>query len=251
MNSVGHLHHPTSALPQPRFVQRRAILAAVAAALVVAAIMGLKLGALPELPAKIVLGGSIAVFFGTALAAVRPPERAGPVARRAAPDPDYRGPVADNDDVRPPSEHERVRGLAGQAWRGLERFCFRSSSDGCCGGAKSLRGGEARVELCGDAQRRIRCWAHRLCVTVASRCAGAPRPPCPDALAQPGEPRRPLPRRGPLGPRAAARPASTRRCAAARCPGILILCAYPGLPLPLFHIGSTGAGADRVPYRSC
>jgi hypothetical protein len=111
MNTAGHLYHPTSALPQARFIQRWAILATLAAALVVAAIMGLELGALPELPAKIVLGVSIAVFFGAALAAVRPPARAGPGARRAALHPDDRGPVADND-IRRPSEHERL-----QAWR--------------------------------------------------------------------------------------------------------------------------------------
>ena len=112
MNTAGHLHHPASALRPARFMQRWAILATLAAAVVLAAIMGLKLGALPELPAKIVLGVSIAVFFGTALAAVRPPERPGPAARRAAPHPDDRAPVADNDDNRRPSEDERV-----QAWR--------------------------------------------------------------------------------------------------------------------------------------
>ena len=112
MNTAGHLHHPASALPPARFMQRWAILATLAAAVVLAAIMGLKLGALPELPAKIVLGVSIAVFFGTALAAVRPPERPGPAARRPAPHPDDKAPVADNDDNRRPSEDERV-----QAWR--------------------------------------------------------------------------------------------------------------------------------------
>ena len=112
MNTAGHLHHPASALPPARFMQRWAILATLAAALVLAAIMGLKLGALPEVPAKIVLGVSIAVFFSAALAAVRSPELAGPAARRAAPHPDDRAPVADNDDIRRPSEDERV-----QAWR--------------------------------------------------------------------------------------------------------------------------------------
>jgi hypothetical protein len=112
MNTAGHLHHPASALRPARFMQRWAILATLAAAVVLAAIMGLKLGALPELPAKIVLAVSIAVFFGTALAAVRPPERTGPAARRAAPYPDDSAPVADNDDNRRPSEDERV-----QAWR--------------------------------------------------------------------------------------------------------------------------------------
>ena len=112
MNTVGHLHHPASALPRSGFRQRWANLATVAAALVVANIMGLKLGALPELPAKIVLGVSIAVFFGAALAAVTPPEGPGREARRAAPPPDDGAPVADNDDNRRPSEDERV-----QAWR--------------------------------------------------------------------------------------------------------------------------------------
>jgi hypothetical protein len=112
MNTAGHLHHPASELPPARFMQRWAILATLAAAFVLAAIMGLELGALPELPAKISLGVSIAVFFGAALAAVRPPERPGTAARRAAPPPDDRAPVADNDDMRRPSEDERV-----QAWR--------------------------------------------------------------------------------------------------------------------------------------
>jgi hypothetical protein len=112
MNTAGHLHHPAPALPPARFMQRWAILATLAAALLLAAIMGLKLGALPEFPAKIVLGVSIAVFFGAALAAVRSPELAGPAARRAAPHRDDRAPVADNDDIRRPSEDERV-----QAWR--------------------------------------------------------------------------------------------------------------------------------------
>lgn len=112
MNSAGHLYHPASALPPARFTQRWAILATLAAVFVLAAIMGLKLGALPELPAKIVLGVSIAVFFGAALAAVRPPQRPGRAARRAAPQPDDSAPVADKDDSRHPSEDERV-----QAWR--------------------------------------------------------------------------------------------------------------------------------------
>ena len=46
MNSAGHLYHPASALPPARFTQRWAILATLAAVLVLAAIMGLKLGAL-------------------------------------------------------------------------------------------------------------------------------------------------------------------------------------------------------------
>lgn len=112
MNTAGHLYHPASALPPARFMQRWAILATLAAALVVAAIIGLKLGALPQLPAKIVLGVSIAVFFGAALAAVTPPERVGPAERRVARHPDDEAPVADNDDIRRPSEDERV-----QAWR--------------------------------------------------------------------------------------------------------------------------------------
>jgi hypothetical protein len=112
MNTAGHLHHPASALPPARFIQRWAILATLAAALVLAAIMGLKLGALPEFPGKIVVGVSIAVFFGAALAAIKPPEGPGPAACRAAPPPDDSAPVAANNDNRRPSEGELV-----QTWR--------------------------------------------------------------------------------------------------------------------------------------
>lgn len=111
MNIAGHPHQPASALPASRSMQRWAILAAFSGALVLAAIMGLKLEAVPELPAKIILGVSIPVFFGTALAAI-PGARPGPAARRAGPRSDDGVPVADDDDIQSPSEDERV-----QAWR--------------------------------------------------------------------------------------------------------------------------------------
>jgi hypothetical protein len=119
MNTVGHLHHPASALPAMRSMQPWAILATLAGALVLAAIMGLRLDAVPELPAKIILGVSLAVFYGAALGAIRPPARPRPAARRPGPRPDDATPAAETDDVQrpsedvqPPSEDERVR-----AWR--------------------------------------------------------------------------------------------------------------------------------------
>ncbi len=111
MNIAGHPHQPASALPPARSMQSRAILAAFSGALVLAAIMGLKLEAVPELPAKIILGVSIPVFFGAALAAI-PRARSGPAARRAVPRPDDEAPVADDREIQSPSEDERV-----QAWR--------------------------------------------------------------------------------------------------------------------------------------
>jgi hypothetical protein len=111
MNIAGHPHQPASALPASRSMQRWAILAAFSGALVLAAIMGLKVDAVPELPAKIILGVSIPVFFGAALAAV-PRARPGPAARRAVTRPDDGAPVADDHDIQGPSEDERV-----QAWR--------------------------------------------------------------------------------------------------------------------------------------
>jgi hypothetical protein len=111
MSIAGHLHQPASALPAIRSMRPWAILAAFAGALVLAAIMGLKLDAVPELPAKIILGASIPVFFGAALAAI-PRARPGPAARRAVPRPDDEDPVAADHDIQSPSEDERV-----QAWR--------------------------------------------------------------------------------------------------------------------------------------
>jgi hypothetical protein len=111
MNIAGHLHHPASALPPARSMRPWAIRATFAGALVLGTIMGLELDAVPELPAKIVLGVSIPVFFGAALAAI-PPAGPGPAARSAVPRPDDRAPVADDHDIHTPSEDERV-----QAWR--------------------------------------------------------------------------------------------------------------------------------------
>jgi hypothetical protein len=111
MSIAGHLHQPSSALPAIRSTQRWAILAAFAGALLLAAIMGLKLDAVPELPAKIILGVSIPVFFGAALAAI-PRAQPAPATRRAVPRPDDGAPVADDHDIQSPSEDERV-----QAWR--------------------------------------------------------------------------------------------------------------------------------------
>ena len=93
-------------------MQPWAILATLAGALVLAAIMGLKLDAVPELPAKVILGVSLALFYGAALGAIRPPARPRLAARRRDPRPDDGTPTADADDVQRPSEDERVR-----AWR--------------------------------------------------------------------------------------------------------------------------------------
>jgi hypothetical protein len=111
MNIAGHPHQPASALPASRSMQRWAILAALSGALVLAAIVGLKLDGVPELPAKIILGVSIPVFFGAALAAI-PRARPGSAARRAIRRPDDGALVADGHDIQSPSEDERV-----QAWR--------------------------------------------------------------------------------------------------------------------------------------
>jgi hypothetical protein len=112
MNTVGHLHHPASELRAIRSMQPWVILASFAGALVLAAIMGLKLDAVPELPAKIILGVSLPVFYGAALGAIRRPARPRPVARRPDPRPDDATPAVDADDAQHPSEDERV-----SAWR--------------------------------------------------------------------------------------------------------------------------------------
>jgi hypothetical protein len=113
MNITGPLHHPASELPAIRSTQPWAILATLAGAVVLAAIMGLNLDAVPELPAKIILGVSLPLFYGAALAAIRPPARTRPAAGRPDPRPQDRTPAAaDSDDVHGPSEDERVR-----AWR--------------------------------------------------------------------------------------------------------------------------------------
>ena len=112
MNTTGPLHCPASELRAIRSMRPWAILATLAGALVLAAIMGLKLDAVPELPAKIILGVSLPVFYGAALAAIRPPARPRPAARRPDPRPQDRTPAADSDDAHRPSEDERMR-----AWR--------------------------------------------------------------------------------------------------------------------------------------
>jgi len=112
MNTAGHLHRPSSELPAIRSVQRWTVLATLAGALVLAAVMALKLDAVPELPAKIIIGVSLAVFYGAALGAIRPSPRPGPAARRADPRPDDETAAAETEDMQRPSEDERVR-----AWR--------------------------------------------------------------------------------------------------------------------------------------
>jgi hypothetical protein len=91
--------------PAIRSVQPCAILATLAGALVFAAITGLKLDAVPALPAEIILGVSLPVLYGAMLGAI--PSHPGPVARRPGPRPDDGTPVAD-DDLRHPSEAERL-----------------------------------------------------------------------------------------------------------------------------------------------
>ena len=111
MNTASFLHRSASELPAIRSMQPCAVLAALAGALVLAAITALSLDAVPELPAKIILGASLPVFYGAMLAAIRPPSRPAPAPRRPGPRPDDGTPVAD-DEVEHPSEAERVR-----AWR--------------------------------------------------------------------------------------------------------------------------------------
>jgi hypothetical protein len=93
-------------------MQPWAIVATLAGALVLAAIMALNLDAVPELPAKVILGVSLAIFYGAALGAIRPAARPRPAARGRDPRPDDGTPAVDADDVQRPSEEERVR-----AWR--------------------------------------------------------------------------------------------------------------------------------------
>lgn len=112
MNTVGHRHHPASELPATRAMQPWAVLATLAGVVVLAAIMALNLDAVPELPAKIIIGVSLPVFYGAALCAIRPPARPKPAARLPDPRPDDGTPAADTDDVQRPSEDERVH-----AWR--------------------------------------------------------------------------------------------------------------------------------------
>jgi hypothetical protein len=111
MNTVGHLQNPAPELRSIRSMEPWAILATLAGALVLAAIMALNLDAVPDLPAKIILGVSLPVFFGAALGAI-PPAQPKPAARHPDPRPDGGTPAADTDDVQRPSEDERVH-----AWR--------------------------------------------------------------------------------------------------------------------------------------
>jgi hypothetical protein len=99
--------------PAIRSVQPCATLAALAGALALAAITGLRLDAVPALPAKIILGVSLPVLYGAMLGAIRPRSRPGPAAHRPDPRPDdgNGAPVAD-EDLRQPSEAERL-----SAWR--------------------------------------------------------------------------------------------------------------------------------------
>jgi hypothetical protein len=110
MNTVGHLH-PASEPPAIFSMQPWGFLATLAGALVLAAIMALNLDAVPELPAKIILGVSLPVFFGAALGAIPRVQRQ-PAARHPDPRPDGGTPAADTDDAQLPSEDERVH-----AWR--------------------------------------------------------------------------------------------------------------------------------------
>ena len=101
--------HDREGFTQPaiRSVQPCAILATLAGALVLLAITALSLDAVPELPAKIVLGVSLPVLYGAMLGAITPPSLPGPAARRPGPRPHDATRVAD-DDLRQPSEAERL-----------------------------------------------------------------------------------------------------------------------------------------------
>lgn len=63
---------------QPRSIQPCAILAAFAGALVLAAVVGLRLGAVPSLPAEIVLGVSLPVLYIALIGSIRPALGAAP-----------------------------------------------------------------------------------------------------------------------------------------------------------------------------
>lgn len=93
--------------PAIRSVPPCAMLATLAGVLVLGAITGLNLDAVPEFPAKIVLGVSLPVFYGAMLGAIRPPSPPAPAARCPGPRPDDATRVAD-DDLRRPSEAERL-----------------------------------------------------------------------------------------------------------------------------------------------
>ena len=112
MNTVGHPHHRASELRAVRSVRASTIVTGLAGALVLAAVMGLNLDAVPELPTKVVLGVSLVVFYGAAFGAIRRPPQPNPAVRRPDPDPDDWIPATDTNDVQRPSEDELVR-----AWR--------------------------------------------------------------------------------------------------------------------------------------
>lgn len=102
----GH-HRERFIHPAIRSVQPCAILATLAGALVFFAIAALSLDAVPELPAKIVLGVSLPVFYVAMLRVITPPSRPAPAARRPGSRPDDMTRVAE-DDLRQPSEAERL-----------------------------------------------------------------------------------------------------------------------------------------------
>jgi hypothetical protein len=93
--------------PANRSLQPWAILAALAGALVLLAITGLSLDAVPALPAKVVLGVSLPVFYGAMLGAITPQSPPGLATRRPGPPSEDATRVAD-DDLRQPSEAERL-----------------------------------------------------------------------------------------------------------------------------------------------
>ena len=99
--------HEASPQPAIRMLQPCAVLATLAVALVLLAIMGLNLDVLPELPAKIIIGISLPVFYGTAIGAISSSSRRGPAARHPGPRRDDAIRLAD-DDLRQPSEAERL-----------------------------------------------------------------------------------------------------------------------------------------------
>jgi hypothetical protein len=61
--------------PPIRSTQRCAMLATIAGALVLAAVLGLRLDAVPPLPAKIILGISLPVLYGALIGTISPAVR--------------------------------------------------------------------------------------------------------------------------------------------------------------------------------
>ena len=109
MKAVGHRYDPAFEPDTVRATHRWTAVAALAGAIAIAAVIALNVGAVPQLPATIVLAVSVPVFFGAAIAAI-PPARARRSGR--APRRDDAIPTAHADEVQRPSEHELVR-----AWR--------------------------------------------------------------------------------------------------------------------------------------